>query len=195
VVPLFQSLHDVDQLTRLVYDLGRLIRFLRLHGLEQALFPVSPTGPPLPSQVGSAVQSPTSYLPFVGPVIWAFSLQQVALRPTGGGAPQPLARSYVAFVRAHWAPLAALAVAVVMARFPLPAYLSSAAFQNPAHFSPTGTDVQAQFRDCLQAYGVDPPPGASDRPGGYKTTAVDVNRPRPVSTPTLTFRSVPGWTD
>lgn len=140
-----------------------LIRFLLLNGLEEAAMFVSPVTSAGPGQIVNAVQNPLAYLTLVGPIIWAFALQQVALRPEKAGVPQHLGRAYLAFTRAHWAPLAVLALVVVLARFPLPAYLTSATVQNPAHFTPTGTDVQAQFRDCLKAYGVNLPPGASTK--------------------------------
>jgi hypothetical protein len=140
-----------------------LFRFLLLNGLEEAAMFVSPVTSAGPGQIAGAVQDPLAYLTLVGPIIWAFALQQVALRPEKGGVPQHLGRAYLAFTRAHWAPLAVLALVVVLARFPLPAYLTSATVQNPAHFTPTGTDVQAQFRDCLKAYGVNLPPGASTK--------------------------------
>ena len=140
-----------------------LIRFLLLNGLEEAAMFVSPVTSAGPGQIVNALQNPLAYLTLVGLIIWAFTLQQVALRPEKGGVPQHVGRAYLAFARGHWAPLAVLALVVVLARFPLPAYLTSATVQNPAHFRPTGTDVQAQFHDCLKAYGVNLPPGASTK--------------------------------
>ena len=144
-----------------------LIRFLVLHGLNEFLSFISPVvqGPAMgaPGRLQSAMLDPLSYVAFVGPVVWAVVLKEIALRPAERAVPQPLARGYLAFIRARWAPLAALVVIVVLARFQLPAYLASDVVVNPARFVPSGTDLQAQFRDCLKAYGVDLPVGANTK--------------------------------
>jgi hypothetical protein len=74
-----------------------------------------------------------------------------------------VSRSYAGFLRTHWAPVGALALIVLLARFPLPALLKSDAALNPAHYVPAGTDSRAQFIDCLKAYGVNLPPGANTK--------------------------------
>lgn len=144
-----------------------LIRFLALHGLDEFLSFISPVvpGPAMgaPARLQSAMLDPLSYVSFVGPVVWAVVLQQIALRPAERAVPLPLARAYLAFIRARWAPLAALVVIVVLARFQLPAYLTSDVVVNPARFVPSGTDLQAQFRDCLKAYGVELPVSANTK--------------------------------
>jgi hypothetical protein len=173
-----------------------LIRYLMLNGLEQSVIFASPLVVGPRGQVPSALMSPLSYLPFVGPVAWAIVVQQVALRPASGGDRQPVLRSYGRFLRAHWAPVGALALIVVLARFPLPALLKSDAVLNPAHYVPTATDSRTQFIDCLKAYGVNLPQDANTKtapiPEGLANRCVNIintypdhvrGRPLPVPAP------------
>ena len=141
-----------------------LIRYLMLNGLEQAVIFGSPAvvGPGT-GHVPYALMSPLSYLQFLGTVVWAVVLQQVALRPEAGEGRQPVFRSCATFLRAHWAPAGALALIVLLARFPLPGLLKSDAVLNPAHYVPTATDTRTQFIDCLKAYGVSVPPDANTK--------------------------------
>jgi len=141
-----------------------LVRYLMLNGLEQSALFASPlvVGPGT-GEVQRALMNPLSYLQFAGLVVWAIALQQVALRPVSDDGRQPLLRSYGTFLRAHWAPVGALALIVVLARFPLPALMESEVALNPAHYVPTATDSRTQFIDCLRAYGVNLPPDASTK--------------------------------
>jgi hypothetical protein len=144
-----------------------LISYLMRNGLEQSAMFASPVvvGPGR-EQVTDALMSPLSYLPFVGLVAWAIVLQQVALRPASDEGRQSLLLSYRKFLRAHWAPVGALALIVVLARFPLTAVLKSDAVLNPAHYVPTATDPRTQFIECLKAYGVNLPPDADTKTAG-----------------------------
>jgi hypothetical protein len=171
-----------------------LIRYLMLNGLEESVIFASPLVVGPTGHVPSALMSPLSYLPFVGSVAWATVLQQVALRPVSGGDRHPLLRSYARFLQAHWAPVGALVLIVVLARFPLPAVLKSDAVLNPAHYVPTATDSRTQFIDCLRAYGVNLaqdantktaqiPEGLANRCSNIINTYPDQVRGRPLPVP------------
>lgn len=136
-----------------------LLRYLGLHGLDELLTFFSPAGRAQiarPNPV-AAIWDPLPYLSHVGPVIWALALQQIALRTADAAGPRRLGQTYVAFARAHWAPIAVVIVVVALARFALPQYLQSDAVTNPTKFVPTGTDVHAQYLACLKTYGIDLP--------------------------------------